>query len=152
MDLSQLNPPANATQSKLCVANSEEPATAGSAPSGGGVDAPDSLCPYGWQLPAYANSGSFYQLVELYLGRSGNTSGPENLDTTLLIPPLSFLRSGYYYSPSGDRGDRGFYGYYWSRRSYSSTSAYFLNFFSTYVNPQGGNFRGYGFALRCLAR
>ena len=127
-------------------------ATAGSAPSGGGVDAPDSLCPYGWQLPANADSGSFNQLVQLYLGRSGNTGSLTQADTALLISPLSFLRSGNYNYSNGARNVRGSNGFYWSRRSRSSTYAYNLGFDSTLVYPQDGYGRGRGFALRCLAR
>ena len=128
-------------------------ATAGSAStSNSAVDAPDSLCPYGWQLPAYANSGSFYQLVQLYLGRSGNKDGLTQADTALLMSPLSFLRSGDY-SISGPLNDRGSYGHYWSRRSSSTAGqAYYLGFASTYVRPQRSLTRGTGRSVRCLAR
>ena len=46
----------------------------------------------------------------------------------------------------------GYSGYFWSSTVYSSSSAYYLYFYSTYVNPANydGN-RYIGWAVRCLS-
>ena len=106
----------------------------------------------GWRLPSNSGSGSFYNLVLLYLGREGDTSGLEEADAALQFAPLEFTRTGYYLWSSAVLGSRGSGGYFWSSRSYSSTRSYNLLFYSTYVGPQAGDDRGRGFSLRCLAR
>ena len=69
-----------------------------------------------------------------------------------MAPALSFLRSGNYNYDSGALNNRGTNGNYWSLRGNSGTNANNLNFNSTNINPQNGNNRGNGFAVRCLAR
>ena len=113
-----------------------------------GEDATDSICPKGWQLPTSNNSnpGSFQALTNAY-SISSNAAG----STALVSAPLYFVRSGYVRSGSLRRA--GNYGYYWSSTAYSSTSyAYFLYFYSGFVNPSGYGSRYNGFSVRCLAR
>ena len=97
---------------------------------------------------------SFQNLVAtIYNSRTG--SGQTNADTLVQNLPLSFLRSGYYGYSNGALNHRDTVGYYWSAQSYpSGTNPYanYLYFRSTVINPQDGNHRGYGVALRCLAR
>lgn len=43
------------------------------------------------------------------------------------------------------------YCYYWSAASHSTAYSYSLNFNSSYLYPRGGNYKGNGFAVRCVA-
>ena len=79
---------------------------------------------------------------------SGLTQG----DTILQFAPLGFTRTGNYDWYSAALNGRGSVGRLWSRRSYSTTDSYVLNFRSTYVGPRGSLNRGDGYSLRCLAR
>ena len=116
-------------------------ATAGTGGTITSTNATDSICPKGWQLP-----GSFRALTNAYSINS-NAAG----STALVSAPLYFVRSGYVRSGSLRRA--GNYGYYWSSTAYSSTSyAYFLYFYSGFVNPSGYGSRYNGFSVRCLAR
>ena len=124
-------------------------------------NATDSICPYGWQLAETTDGNvkkSFSNLTNTYLSFSTtHTSGEyEKIDGKGQyrsdITLLSFLLSGDYYYVSSALVARGSYGNYWSLRGLSGTSANDLNFYSTGINPQDGYGRGYGFAVRCLAR
>ena len=103
-------------------------------------------------LPAYSGEGSYINLLQPYSNRSGNKDSLTQGDTVLLLPPLSFLRSGHYNYDSGSLGSRGSYGRYWSGRFYSRVYSYGLDFNSTNLSPQNGYNRGSGFTVRCLAR
>ena len=56
--------------------------------------------------------------------------------------------AGYYYGTS--LNDRGSYGCYWSASFLNSSSAYFLYFNSSSVDPQSDNNRYYGFSVRAV--
>ena len=71
--------------------------------------------------------------------------------TKLRQSPLGFVYTGYYYN-AGSLNHEGSYGRYWSRTAYSGLRAYYLYFNSSLVNPQSNDYRGYGFALRCVGR
>ena len=121
-------------------------ATAGSAPSGSG-DAPDSICPAGWQLPRYTSSSNAdYRnlLVEYGL----NSSNP---DGALNTAPLYFVRSGYVYPSNHYLNLAGYNGYYWYGRALSSSSGNNLSFSSTKVYPTSNGNRYYGGSVRCIA-
>ena len=60
------------------------------------------------------------------------------------------MRSGYVDPGNGLYG-AGYGGRYWSGRADSSSSAYALNFFSSYVYPSNGYYRYYGSSVRCVA-
>ena len=76
---------------------------------------------------------------------SGNDAG-------IHAAPLSFLRGGRYYYDNGNLLYRGERGYYWESRVNSPTSSHYLNFRSTYLNPQYGNNKSDGHPLRCIVR
>ena len=61
-----------------------------------------------------------------------------------------FVRGGGVY-PGGTLGNAGNYGYYWSSVGRSSSRAYYLDFYSGYVNPSDNNYRYYGQSVRCVA-
>ena len=75
-----------------------------------------------------------------------------NSDSIIQFSPLDFIRSGLYNYSSGGINGRSGSGYYWQLRVYSETNARSLGFASTGLNPQDGNYKGYGFTVRCLAR
>ena len=114
--------------------------------------ASDSICPKGWRLPGISGGGSYRELLKLYSNRTGNISGLTQGDTVAMLAQLSFLRSGSYHCASGSLSLRTSYGYYWSGHYDSIADSYYLYFYSTNLYPQNGNRRGFGFALRCLAR
>ena len=72
----------------------------------------------------------------------------------LLVKPTEFVYSGYY-SYGGTLYSRPV-GHYWSASVGSATYSRNLNFSTggtaRSLNPQGSNGKGYGFAVRCVAR
>ena len=130
-----------------------EAATAGTGHSytSSGSQAPDSICPKGFELPlSHTNnnnvSGSFYNLLNQYGFTSSTGSGTNSITRA----PLFFVRSGYVY-PSSYLGDAGNDGYYWSSVAYSSSYAYTLFFRSSAVGPSDNYRRYYGQSVRCVA-
>ena len=75
-----------------------------------------------------------------------------NADTAVLSFPLSFIRSGYYYWNNGGLHLRTYRGYFWSSYASSVTSSRFLFFYGGVLYPQYVGNKGYGFAVRCVAR
>ena len=82
---------------------------------------------------------------------SQNVGYTSNAFTTIMTThPLYFIRSG-------DLGGTTLYnfggnGRYWSSTVYSSTDAYYLNFYSGALYPANRNYRSNGRSLRCLSR
>ncbi len=66
--------------------------------------------------------------------------------------PLQFLRTGYYNRSYGYLRGRTTDGNWWSGTAGSATHGRYLSTWAGNVYAQGSNFRGYGFALRCVAR
>ena len=60
-----------------------------------------------------------------------------------------FVRGGGVY-PGDCLSDAGGGGIYWSSVGSNSDDADNLYFDSGYVNPSGGNYRYYGFSVRCV--
>ena len=144
-------------------------ATAGTGKYDSTGEVSDSLCPSGWRLPkdvqnnTTANSGSeFYNLLVLQYGmKVGSNAGDgvnhgndyfRNADTAVLSFPLSFIRSGFYYWNIGGLNGRTNGGNFWSSYASSVTYSRVLNFYGRYLYPQFGYNKGYGFAVRCVAR
>ena len=73
---------------------------------------------------------------------------PSTLDTNLLLAPLSLVRGGNH--NNGSLSSQSEYGDYWSRQLNNAASGYYLHFRSGVVAPQKSDYRGRGFALRCL--
>ncbi len=65
--------------------------------------------------------------------------------------PLQFLRTGYYNRSYGYLHVRTTSGLWWSATAGSATGGRHLNTWTGGVGAQDRNFRGYGFALRCVA-
>ena len=114
------------------------------------TDVNESICPAGWRLPTSNSADANYSFGNLvkqygYTGTNGSAS-----DATLLASPLFFARGGFV--RSGSLCEQGSGGHYWSSRAYSnSLSAYFLDFYSSLVNPSVASNRRGGFSVRCVA-
>lgn len=136
----------------------------GNAVTGNGPDTAYSVCPKNWRLPKSGNQsdtsatsttgykkGDFYKLATAY---GANLESSYYQNTTAFntnagpgtLP--NFLLAGYYLSSSFYNG--GTRGYYWSSSSYSSTNAYDLYFYSSYVYSASRDTRRYGFSVRCI--
>ena len=66
--------------------------------------------------------------------------------------PLQFLRTGYYSRSYGLLASRTTGGYWWSDTAGSATGGRYLATNTGNVYAQYNGWRGYGFALRCVAR
>ncbi len=66
--------------------------------------------------------------------------------------PLQFLRTGHYRRSYGYLLVRTTAGYWWSGTAGSATNGRRLSTWTGNVNAQTNGFRGYGFALRCVAQ
>ena len=75
-----------------------------------------------------------------------------NLDSIVMNVPLGFIRGGYYYWSYGNLYSRRSSGLYWSSRVASGTNSRYLLFYGSFLGPRNSNYRGYGFAVRCVAR
>ncbi|MBR2709720.1 hypothetical protein IKE72_01415 [Candidatus Saccharibacteria bacterium] len=123
-----------------------------------GTAAPNSICPKGWKLPDNSGSKSFYNLLDAYYTgtiSSGNpTTTPAIRDQQNLMQsdPLDFVVSGVYYRSDGTIGNRTTEGSFWSGTAYSATLARSLHSYSAGFYPQDANYRGLGYAVRCVAR
>ncbi len=128
-----------------------------------GEQAEDSICPRGWQLPTNGVSSdltaaldtvtdkSFTKLLRTYEMTSPNGASLPNFNR-LNEWPLQFLRTGYYDRSYGDLARRTTHGHWWSDTAGSATYGRGLNTGTGYVYAQSNYWRGYGFALRCVAR
>ena len=138
--------------------------SSGNDVTGNGLDTAYSVCPKGWRLPKSGDSsdtsassttgykkGDFYKLATAYganlesqqyesAATFYNNAGPGTLP--------NFLLAGYYYAGSFTNG--GSYGRYWSSSSRSTTYAYSLYFYSSYVYSASNRNRLYGFPVRCI--
>lgn len=65
--------------------------------------------------------------------------------------PLNFLRAGYYTRSYGYINARTTGGYWWSSTASSATYGHHLDSWAGTVCAQYSNFRGVGFAVRCVA-
>ena len=130
-----------------------EAATVGTGHSytSSGSQAPDSICPKGFELPlSHTNnnnvSGSFYNLLNQYGFTSSTGSGTNSITRA----PLFFVGSGFvtptsYLNSAGNGGD------YWSSVASSASRAYYLFFLSSYVSPSNNYYRYSGLSVRCVA-
>ncbi len=128
-----------------------------------GEQAEDSICPRGWQLPVNGVSSdltaaldtttdkSFVKLLRTYGMTNPNGASTPNYNR-INAWPLQFLRTGLYDRSYGYLLVRTTDGLWWSGTAGSATSGRYLNTWTGYVYAQSNYFRGFGFALRCVAR
>ncbi|MBR0416031.1 hypothetical protein IJI64_02610 [Candidatus Saccharibacteria bacterium] len=122
-----------------------------------GVNAPDDICPKGWQLPRYTGSGSWmtlirdtYSIITTQGDQSTLPDGKTDANTKLHAFPFSIPYSGYVARESGATVDQATSGHFWSAAPSSTTSSRNLAFYGTRVWPEYGNYRTYGFSVRCI--
>ena len=147
------------TEAYGCYYNSYT-ATAGSMTSSTGPNTTVdySICPKGWSLPTGGSGGEFETLATAY--GYGTDSGSTVAGKLLVASPTTtteningqynpgLLLGGYY--NSGGANYLGASGLYWSRTSYSTGRAYYLDLNTSGVNPLRHNNKRNGFAVRCL--
>ena len=132
----------------------------------GAQNASSSICPAGWQLPVNGqeNDKSWGKLImtsyKLINTQGDQNAHPEYNDFNSSTEPskrmhelpLSIPFSGNYGWNDGKLYSRGYDGNFWSSTAYASTSSHRLYFHATYVYPQNGNHKAYGFTVRCVAQ
>lgn len=64
---------------------------------------------------------------------------------------IFFPASGSRYDSDGSLGGVGSYGYVWSTAASSQSDAYYLSFNSSYVIPQGSDYRSFGLSVCCVS-
>jgi len=100
-----------------------------------------SVCPSGWRLPTGGSTGEFTALNTAV--NSGSTTTDAGLRSSWLAQ-----RSGYW---NGGFVNQSASGYYWSSSQASATNAFYLYFYSIYVNPANYYNKALGRAVRCVA-
>ncbi len=125
-------------------------ATAGSGNSSlTSGDAPSSICPKGWKLPPNSGNGSYTNLVN---SDNANTAWASDVAGTGMAGRVfggsGFVAGGYVGSSSLHSVSS--IGHYWSRTTDASISAHYLTLTSINIVPAGGNYRYYGYPIRCV--
>ncbi len=112
-------------------------------------DAPSSICPKGWKLPPNSGNGSYTNLVN---SDSANTAWVSDVAGTGMAGRVfggaGFVAGGYVGSSSLYSINS--VGHYWSRTADASISANYLTLTSINIAPAGGNYRFYGYPIRCV--
>ena len=98
------------------------------------------ICPAGWRLPTVSPTDEFTALNTAI--NAGSTTSDAGLLTNGLFQRSGLWLGGFYAQGSS--------GYYWSSTQYSATSAYYLYFDSTRVNPAGSG-KNLPRVVRCVA-
>ncbi len=107
-------------------------------------NASGSVCPKGFTLPTSSDYSSLTTTYNITHDSAGSTK--------LRQSPLDFVYTGWYDCDNGLMDFVGGYGRYWSRTVSYSSDAYDLVFHGSYVSTQSHSRRGYGHALRCVAK
>ncbi|MBR2659657.1 hypothetical protein IKD60_02765, partial [Candidatus Saccharibacteria bacterium] len=115
------------------------------------------ICPAGWRLPrvaynsyvdANAGSNSDFPYLQNALNSQYTYTSTFASSNNWRKYPNNFVFagrwSGAYASDRGTRGD------YWSSSVYNSSSAYYLYFYSTYVDPANYVSKSLGHSVRCV--
>ena len=123
-----------------------------------GVNAPDDICPKGWQLPRYTGSGSWmylirdtYSVITTQGDQSTLPDGKTDANTKLHAFPFSLPYSGYVRRILGATRAQATGGYFWSAAPTSTTNSRYLAFHGTGVWPEHGDYRTQGFSVRCVS-
>ncbi|MBQ3309151.1 hypothetical protein IJG78_00550, partial [Candidatus Saccharibacteria bacterium] len=118
-----------------------------------GEDAPNSICPKGWRLPANYSintTKSYGALTNAYFGYATNMENTSDYAELESIP-LSFSQQGWY-----DRGGPGATdtrGFYWSSTVNEPINTAYILLYSRpdrYMFPQYRASKHYGFPMRCM--
>ncbi len=120
------------------------------------VNAPDSLCPAGWQLPHHDAGKSWYNLLvtkyKLNTNAGDGSDGTETIassENKIRTLPLSLVRSSNYDWTTGDPGSRNSIGRFWSSLSSNNVLSASLVFRNGVISMSSSN-RPNGFTVRCI--
>ena len=118
---------------------------------GSGYTSPGDICPAGWHLPTGGSATAEFGALDVAMGGTGAYQSTAEASNRWRSYPNNFVYSGYVNGSSVS--NRGAYGYYWSSSAGNSSSAYYLVFYSSGVNPGTGNVgsKYYGSMARCVA-
>ena len=101
-----------------------------------------SICPSGWRLPTgEVTTGEFTLLNNAV--NSASTTTDAGLRSEWLAQRSGYWLNGFDYQSSVGR--------HWSSTQYSATSAYYLYFSGSNINPSVSSYKSSGYAVRCVA-
>ena len=100
-----------------------------------------SICPSGWRLPTQSPTNDFTLLNNAVNGGLTNTDA--GLRSEWLAQRSGYWLNGFDYQSSVGR--------HWSSTQYSATSAYYLYFSGSNINPSVSSYKSSGYAVRCVA-
>ncbi len=130
-------------------------ATAGSGTSSQtNTDAPSSICPKGWRIPAnysLSPSKSYGSITNAYNLTTGGANNENTSISTLEASPLNFARYNYYDGGTLRSVDTG-HGYYWSSNAWEDARfASYFHYGTGYTYPQYRIYKYGGISIRCVA-
>ena len=102
------------------------------------------ICPVGWHLPTGDTTGEYHALNTALNAGATDSTASNNLRSY----PNNFVFSGYI---SASILYRNSYGNYWSSSGGNNYNAYYLYFYSGYVNPDYSSSKYGGWMVRCIA-
>ncbi len=105
--------------------------------SGSLIDIDGDICPLGWRMPISIANGEYQALYSAY-----------SSDYTDFRRALSTPLSGYYFR--GSARYQSDYGYFWSSTWNDTGRMRILNMNTSNIYPIDGNYRYYGFSVRCI--
>ena len=107
------------------------------------------ICPAEWHLPTGGSATAEFGALDVAMGGTGGYQTAEASNRWRTYPN-NFVFSGYVNGSSVS--DRNSSGNYWSASGNSSTSVYYMYFYSTYVRPGTNvNNKYNGWMVRCVA-
>jgi uncharacterized protein (TIGR02145 family)/prepilin-type N-terminal cleavage/methylation domain-containing protein len=112
-----------------------------------GVNGTNNPCPSGFKLPTTAQWQTLAAAIPNF--QTGSCGGTSFCREAGFNSTLKLTSGGYRDFSSAGLNSLGSYGFYWSS-SPVGVYAYFLYFYSTAVYPAHGNYRAYGFSVRCV--
>ena len=101
-----------------------------------------SICPAGWRLPTGEPTTGDFTLLNNAVN-SGSTTTDAGLRSEWLAQRSGYWLNGFDYQSSVGR--------HWSSTQYSATSAYYLYFSGSNINPSVSSYKSSGYAVRCVA-
>lgn len=105
-------------------------------------------CPLGFHIPKEIE---WRKLHEVILGKIPPSNAIEYSKRVWEETCLKFSASGFRYLNSPDLYQQSNNGWYWSGGAYSDTSAWDFNFSNGTSTTYDGDYRTYGFSVRCIA-
>ena len=118
------------------------------ATDGQSVD--DSICPYGWRLPAYGSASTDKSWVKL-LSYAGSSSDDSAWSEAVRSAPYSLIRAGAYNSKGGNLAALT-QSYFWTTTAASDENAYNLGLYPASVKTDYNYAKGDGRFVRCVNR